>query len=109
MDNKCQTLFVEEERNVKRNTELEELECRARESSMSDESNNGLLVDTTRFVRSKIGGRSLKHLADKLILFIEQKFESPTKQQVANVCLAAIELFSTIGEVVCSNIFALSL
>lgn len=76
MQNGCKSLFDEEVRNVEKNDQNKE--------------NGAESIE-------RIAGQSLNELAKKIVMFLEEKFSSPSREEMSAVCDSAIELFSTIG------------
>lgn len=77
MENGGKPIFDEEYRNVLRN---------------SDKIGNGSF--------EKLSGKTLNHLAQLLIGFIEYKFENPSRNDISDVCKCVLNFFTTIGGVV---------
>lgn len=82
MENECKPIFDEELTNVQNNEKKRPGE-----------------------VKEKISRKSVKDLAKKLISFIEYKYTSSTKDEVRSVCESAVELFTTLGGMVSSDLF----
>lgn len=48
----------------------------------------------------KLSGKTLNHLSQLLVCFVEYKFEKPSRNDISNVCKCALNLFTTIGGLV---------
>lgn len=49
----------------------------------------------------RLSVKTLGHLANLLISFIEYKFENPKRDDIINVCQCALNLLTSIGALVC--------